>query len=85
MGKKRLRAEELEALALRELRKRPYCESATRVMIGPCSETHPVTGAHWAPTSVNPGISGVEACQREVWHVCERLGREYELAPTLLH
>ena len=85
MGKKRLRAEELEVLALRELRKRPYCESATRVVIAPCSELHPVTGSYWAPTGVHPGISGVEACQREVWHVCERLGREYELAPTLLH
>jgi hypothetical protein len=85
MVKKRLRADELEALALNELRKRPYCENATRVAIGPCSEMHPITGAYWAPTSVNPGISGVEACHREVWHVCERLGQEYDLAPTLLH
>ena len=85
MHKKRLPAEELEALALSELRKRPNCASATRVTVGPCSEVHPVTGAYWMPTSVHPGMAGVEACQREVWHVCERLGREYELAPTVFH
>jgi DMSO/TMAO reductase YedYZ molybdopterin-dependent catalytic subunit len=79
MGKKSLRTEELEALALRELRKRPHCAGATRVIISPCSEVHPVTGAYWTPTAVHPGISGVEPCQREVWHVCERLGRDYEL------
>jgi hypothetical protein len=81
MGKKKsLRAEELEALALSELRKQPHCAGATRVIIGPCSEIHPVTGAHWTPTAVHPGISGVEPCQREVWHICERLGRDYELS-----
>ena len=80
MRKKSLPAGELEALALSELRRRPHCAGATRVTVGPCSELHPVTGAYWAPTGVHPGISGVEPCQREVWHVCERLGREYELA-----
>jgi hypothetical protein len=80
MEKKTIRAADLEALALSELRRRPQCAGAARVTIAPCSEIHPVTGAYWAPTSVNPGISGVEPCQREVWHVCEALGRDYELA-----
>ena len=78
--KKILRAEDLEALALSELRKSPLCRNATRVIIGRCCEVHPVTGACWAPTAVHPGTSGVEPCQLEVWHVCERLGRDYDLA-----
>lgn len=82
MGKKNLlRAEELAALVLSELRKGLDCEGAIGVNIRPCSEVHPITGAYWAPANVNPGISSVEVCQRELWRVCERLGREYELAP----
>ena len=80
MDRKILRAEALEALALSELRKSPLCKNATRVIIGRCCEVHPVTGACWAPTAVHPGTSGVEPCQLEVWHVCERLGRDYDLA-----
>ena len=80
MEKKTIRAADLEALALSELRRRPQCARAARVTIAPCSEIHPVTGAHWAPVCVNPGVSGIEPCQREVWHVCEALGRDYELA-----
>jgi hypothetical protein len=83
MDKKTIRAADLEALALSELRSRPQCAGAKRVTIASCSEIHPVTGAHWAPTSVNPGLSGVEPCQRELWHVCEELGRDYELVDGL--
>ena len=49
--------------------------------IEPCREPHPITGAYWAPARINPGGSGVEACQRELWRVCEQLGHDYELAP----
>jgi len=80
MDKKNAPAEEIEALVLSELRKRRHCEGAVRVIIGPYPEIHPITRAHWAPTNINPGTSGVEVCQRELWDVCERLGREYELA-----
>ena len=72
--------DELEALALSELRKNPWCQGATRVFIAPRPKIHPVTGARWVPTRVHPGVSGAEACKREVWRVCERLGRHYELA-----
>jgi hypothetical protein len=82
MGRKYLlRAEELAALILEELRKTYHCSGAMQVTVGPRREIHPVTGAYWAPIRVNPGTSGVEICQRELWRVCERLGRQYELAP----
>ena len=80
LERKIVQVDELEALALGELKKNPWCRGATRVFIAPCSEIHPVTGARWAPTRVHAGVSGVEACKREVWRVCERLGRHYELA-----
>ncbi len=76
-----LQAEALAALVLDELKKRPHCQSAIEVNIAPCREAHPITGAFWAPTILNPGISSVELCQRELWRICEELGREYELAP----
>jgi hypothetical protein len=75
-----VRIDELEALALGELRKNPWCRGATRVFIAPRLEIHPIARAYWAPTRVLTGVSGVEACKREVWCVCERLGRHYELA-----
>jgi hypothetical protein len=82
MGRRNvLRAEELAALVLGELRKCGDCADVVHVTVGPCREAHPITGVHWAPTGVNPGTSGLEPCQRELWRVCERLGREYELAP----
>ena len=81
MGKAVLQAEALGALVLGELTKRPRCGGARSVIIRPCVEPHPITRAYWAPAHVNPGTSGVEVCQRELWHVCERLGRNYELAP----
>jgi hypothetical protein len=80
MDKKSAPAEEIEALVLSELRKQPHCEGAVRVIIRPYPEPHPITHAHWAPTNINPGTSGVEVCQRALWDVCERLGEEYELA-----
>jgi hypothetical protein len=80
MDKTVLQSEELEALVLSELRKRPHCRGATRVIVRPCIEPHPITHAYWAPANVHPGMSGIEICQREVWHVCERLGYDYELA-----
>lgn len=76
-----LPAEALAALVLGELRKSRDCEGAMWVTVGPCREAHPITGVHWAPTNVNPGTSGLEACQRQLWRVCEQLGRQYELAP----
>ena len=78
--RKIVRIDELEALALDELRKNPWCRGATRVFIAPRLEIHPITRGYWAPTRVHAGVSGVEACKREVWCVCERLGRHYELA-----
>ena len=82
MGRKNvLRAEELAILVLGELRKCGGCAGAIHVSVSPCIEAHPITGVHWAPTLVNPGTSGLETCQRELWRVCERLGHEYELAP----
>ena len=82
MGRKNImRSEELAALVLATLRARPHCAGALEVTIQPCREPHPITGAYWAPARINPGGSGVEACQRELWRVCEQLGRQYELAP----
>ena len=75
-----VRVDELEALALGELRKNPWCQGATRVFIAPRPDIHPVTGAYWAPTRIHAGVSAMEACKRELWRVCERLGRHYELA-----
>ena len=80
MDKKCAPAEEIEALVLDELRKRRHCEGVMRVIIAPHPEPHPVTRAHWASAKVNPGISGMDVCQRELWDVCAQLGREYELA-----
>ena len=82
MGRRNvIRAEELAILVLGELRKCGDCADVIHVTVAPCLEAHPITGVHWAPTLVNPGTSGVERCQRELWRVCERLGREFELAP----
>jgi hypothetical protein len=81
MGKAVLQVQALEALALSELIKRPRCGDARRVVVRPCIEPHPITRAYWAPANVNPGTSGIEICQREVWRVCEELARDYELAP----
>ena len=82
MGRKNvMRSEELAALVLTALRTRPHCGDAIDVTIEPCREPHPVTGAYWAPARINPGRSGMETCRRELWRVCEELGRSYELAP----
>ena len=64
MGKKKsLGAEELEALALTELRKRPHCAGATRVIIGPCSEIHPVTGRSHTQSMGVEGIVDLAAAK----------------------
>jgi hypothetical protein len=82
MGRKNvMRSNELAALVLSALRARPHCENVLKVTVEPCREPHPITGAYWAPALVNPGRSGVETCRRELWRVCEELGRAYELAP----